>query len=398
MERKGYWKGFISGIAALVIVGFVITMAGSARGETGTNLNLYPVFDKIEKIQALIDEHFYFDEDAENGEYYIYQGMLSGLGDQYSYYMDAHEYAAYKRKMDGNYCGMGATVAQDPDTLETSVVSVESGGPADKAGVQEGDIFLEMDGNDVTQMDLGDLIENYGIGPEGSILALRVRRPSDGQEYDLTIIREPIISQTVAHQMLDAETGYIQVASFRAETTEQFKQAVDDLVQSGATRLVYDLRGNLGGSLNSAADMLDYLLPDGLLVYTADKNGAKKSVYEGKDGHEVNLPSVVLVDGNSASASEVFASAMRDYERAKLVGAKTFGKGIVQETFPVGDGSVVRLTTTAYFTKNGYPIHGHGLEPDVAVAMDPARDPEEPLASETDLQLQAALKLLDEEG
>ena len=154
MERKGYWKGFISGIAALVIVGFVITMAGSARGETGTNLNLYPVFDKIEKIQALIDEHFYFDEDAENGEYYIYQGMLSGLGDQYSYYMDANEYAAYKRKMDGNYCGMGATVAQDPDTLETSVVSVESGGPADKAGVQEGDIFLEMDGNDVTQMDL----------------------------------------------------------------------------------------------------------------------------------------------------------------------------------------------------------------------------------------------------
>ena len=188
------------------------------------------------------------------------------------------------------------------------------------------------------------------MGSARRVCCPEVRRPSDGQEYDLTIIREPIISQTVAHQMLDAETGYIQVGVFRAETTEQFKQAVDDLVQSGTTR-VYDSAREFGRSLNSAADMLDYLLPDGLLVYTADKMVRKKSVYEGKDGHEVNLPSVVLVDGNSASASEVFASAMRDYERAKLVGAKTFGKGSCRRTFRWGTASVVRLTTTAYFTK-----------------------------------------------
>jgi len=144
--------------------------------------------------------------------------------------------------------------------------------------------------------------------------------------------------------------------------------------------------------------MLDYLLPDGLLVYTADKNGVKQSVYEGKDGHEVNLPAVILVDENSASAAEVFSSAMRDYERALLVGTKTFGKGIVQETFPVGDGSVVRLTTTAYFTKNGYPIQGHGLEPDITVEMDPLRDPDAPLSPEEDAQLQAAMEMLSQNG
>ncbi|MBC5647416.1 S41 family peptidase [Christensenella tenuis] len=398
MERKGYWKGFAGGTVFLAALFMIITLSGSAPKATGSNLNLYPVFGKMEKIQALIDEHFYFEEDAENEEYYIYQGMIGGLGDQYSYYMDANEYAAYQRKMNGNYCGMGATVTQDPDTLETSVVSVEPNGPAEKAGVQEGDVFLEMDGNDVTQMELGDLIETYGIGPEGSVLSLKVWRPSENHEYDFEIVREPIVTQTVFHQMLEEQTGYIQVTSFQTETAEQFKQAVDDLLGQGAEQIVYDLRGNLGGSLNSAVDMLDYLLPDGLLVYTADKNGVKQSVYEGKDGHEVNLPAVILVDENSASAAEVFSSAMRDYERALLVGTKTFGKGIVQETFPVGDGSVVRLTTTAYFTKNGYPIQGHGLEPDITVEMDPLRDPDAPLSPEEDAQLQAAMEMLSQNG
>lgn len=398
MEQKGYWKGFTSGIVFLVALFMVVTLSGSAPRTTGNNLNLYPVFGKMEKLQALIDEHFYFEEDAENEEYYIYQGMLSGLGDRYSYYMDANEYAAYKRKMNGNYCGMGATVTQDPNTLETSIVSVEPNGPAEKAGVQEGDIFLEMNGNDVTQMELGDLIETYGIGPEGSVLSLKVRRPSDNREHDFEIVREPIVNQTVLHQMLEGQTGYIQVTSFQTETTEQFKQAVNDLLEHGAKQIVYDLRGNLGGSLNSAVDMLDYLLPDGLLVYTADKKGVRQNIYEGNDGHEVNLPAVILVDENSASAAEVFSSAMRDYGRARLVGTQTFGKGIVQETFPVGDGSVVRLTTTAYFTKNGYPIQGHGLEPDVTVEMDPLRDPEAPLSLEDDIQLQAALELLSQKG
>ena len=152
MAGRGYWKGFVSGVIFLAAVFIVTTISGSAAQNTGKTIDLYPVFDKMERIQALIDEHFYFGEDADREEYYIYQGMLAGLGDQYSYYMDTDEYAAYKRKMEGNYCGIGATVAQDPATLATSVVMVETGGPAEKAGVQAGDIFLEMDGSDVTQM------------------------------------------------------------------------------------------------------------------------------------------------------------------------------------------------------------------------------------------------------
>ena len=204
--------------------------------------------------------------------------------------MDTDEYAAYKRKMEGNYCGIGASVAQDPATLATSVVTVETGGPAEKAGVQAGDIFLEMDGSDVTQMELNELIETYGIGPEGSELSLKVLRPSDGKEYTFTVIREPIVSQTVFYQMLDDETGYIQITAFEEETVKQFKEAADSLLADGARQLIYDVRGNMGGSLNSAGDILDYILPDGLIVYTADKQGATRSTYMGEDGHEIEVP------------------------------------------------------------------------------------------------------------
>lgn len=394
MAGRGYWKGFVSGVIFLAAVFIVTTISGSAAQNTGKTIDLYPVFDKMERIQALIDEHFYFGEDADREEYYIYQGMLAGLGDQYSYYMDTDEYAAYKRKMEGNYCGIGATVAQDPATLATSVVTVETGGPAEKAGVQAGDIFLEMDGSDVTQMELNELIETYGIGPEGSELSLKVLRPSDGKEYTFTVIREPIVSQTVFYQMLDDETGYIQITAFEAETVKQFKEAADSLLADGARQLIYDVRGNMGGSLNSAVDILDYILPDGLIVYTADKQGATRSTYMGEDGHEIEVPSAVLVNENSASAAEVFASAMRDYDWAELVGTATFGKGIVQETFQLGDGSVIKLTTTAYFTKAGYPIQGNGLIPDITVEMDPPRERDAPLVPAEDVQLRAALAAL----
>ncbi len=394
MAGRGYWKGFVSGVIFLAAVFIVTTISGSAAQNTGKTIDLYPVFDKMERIQALIDEYFYFDEDADREEYYIYQGMLAGLGDQYSYYMDTDEYAAYKRKMEGNYCGIGASVAQDPATLATSVVTVETGGPAEKAGVQAGDIFLEMDGSDVTQMELNELIETYGIGPEGSELSLKVLRPSDGKEYTFTVIREPIVSQTVFYQMLDDETGYIQITAFEEETVKQFKEAADSLLADGARQLIYDVRGNMGGSLNSAVDILDYILPDGLIVYTADKQGATRSTYMGEDGHEIEVPSAVLVNENSASAAEVFASAMRDYDWAELVGTATFGKGIVQETFQLGDGSVIKLTTTAYFTKDGYPIQGNGLTPDITVEMDPPRERDAPLVPAEDVQLQAALAAL----
>ncbi|MEF9988398.1 MAG: S41 family peptidase, partial [Christensenella sp.] len=161
--------------------------------------------------------------------------------------------------------------------------------------------------------------------------------------------------------------------------------------------IIYDLRGNLGGSLASVVDILDYILPNGLIVYTADKNGVTQKNYSGFDGHEIALPSVVLMDENSASASEVFASAMRDYDWAQLVGEQTFGKGIVQNIFSLGDGSAVKLTTSAYFTKSGYAIHGNGLVPDVTAKSDVPTDPAEMLRTEEDTQLGAAVRVVKEE-
>lgn len=398
MKQNNFLKGFISGVLALLFVGAVVFAVGSARRQGGgTGLDLDPVFEKMQKIQAQIDNRFYFGGDSEQDEDYIYYGMVAGLGDVYSQYMTPEQYRTWKRASDGNYVGIGATVSQDPATLATSISAVTPGGPAEKAGLRAGDIFLAVDGEDVTQASLDELINDHTLGEEGTTVVVRVKRPDTGEELEFDVVREPIITQTVNHRMLDAETGYLQITEFDGVTPDQFKAAADDLIAQGAKRMVYDLRNNTGGNLNAVIDVLDYILPDGLIVYTEDRNGVKQKEYYGEDGHEINLPSVVLVNGKTASASEVFSSAMRDYGLAKLVGEQTFGKGIVQNFIELGDGSALKLTTTAYFTKNGTPIQGEGLAPDAVVEMKLPEDGKELPAPEDDVQLKAARELLDGE-
>ncbi len=394
MKNSNFLKGFLSGALVLLLVFAIITTAGSAHlGKH--NIDLNAIFKKMDEIQTVIDENFYFDQDSEMQGYSIYQGMMKGLNDKYASYMNADEFKDHQRISSGEYFGIGASVEQNIDTLVTSVTSVYPDGPADKAGLRTGDVFLKVNGVDLTQMPLLEIISNHTSGPEGSVLTLTILRPETNEELELSITREEIISQTVSHQMLDSQTGYLQITGFEGVTADQFKSALDALIAGGAQRIIYDLRGNLGGNLDSVLDILDYLLPDDLLLYTADKNGNVLESYDGEDGHEVNLPAVILVDQDSASASEVFASAMRDYDRAKLVGVQTFGKGIVQNIIPLEDGSAIKLTTSAYFTKSGYPIQGEGLTPDLVVEMDEPKDPNAPLYPANDAQLLAALSLLD---
>lgn len=398
MKQNGFWKGFLSGMLALLFIGAIILAVGGIRTQSGgAGIDLDPVFSKMQKIQSIIDNRFYFEEDPQVAEDYIYIGMIAGLGDVYSQYMSADDYQSWKRKSDGNYVGIGATVSQNKDTLATTISEITPGGPAEKAGLRVGDVFLSVDGLDVTQAALNDIVNEYVIGEEGTSVVIRISRPETGQELEFTVQREPIITQTVNHRMLDATIGYLQITEFDGVTPDQFKAAIDDLVAQGAARVVYDLRDNTGGNLNAVIDVLDYILPDGLIVYTADKNGVVQKEYNGEDGHEVALPSVVLTNGSTASAAEIFASAMRDYDRADLVGEKTFGKGIVQSFIELGDGSALKLTTSAYFTKSGTAIQGEGLAPDVVVEVETQEEGAKIVPPENDVQLQAALELLNKE-
>ena len=226
-------------------------------------------------------------------------------------------------------------------------------------------------------IDLDILVKQHVKGEEGTTVHLKMFRPSAEDYVEVDVVRRQIEVPTVEYRMEADQMGYIVVSQFDDITTEQFQAALDDLESQGMEGLVIDLRGNPGGVLDTAVDIIDYMLPDDLdeyskeknktlIVSTADKNEQGEKYYC-KDGHSVDLPVVILVDGNSASASEVFAGAMRDYGRAKLVGTTTFGKGIVQTLLPLGDGSAVKLTTAHYYSPSGFDLHGIGLEPDVEI-------------------------------
>ncbi len=399
MESKNkFWKGILIGSLVTAFVGLVIVgmsagifMVGKAmidrqmHAESGpvqagnsSDINWSQVEGKTRKLQSIIENYFLFDEDGKNVEEFIYKGLMAGLNDPYSVYYTEEEFFDLIEETSGEYCGIGAMVSKNIVTGTVSIAKVFKGTPAEEAGLRVGDIFYQVDEVEITaDIDLDILVKQHVKGEEGTTVHLKMFRPSAEDYVEVDVVRRQIEVPTVEYRMEADQMGYIVVSQFDDITTEQFQAALDDLESQGMEGLVIDLRGNPGGVLDTAVDMIDYMLPDDLdeyskeknktlIVSTADKNEQGEKYYC-KDGHSVDLPVVILVDGNSASASEVFAGAMRDYGRAKLVGTTTFGKGIVQTLLPLGDGSAVKLTTAHYYSPSGFDLHGIGLEPDVEI-------------------------------
>ena len=245
-------------------------------------------------------------------------------------------------------------------------------------------------------MDLTIMVNNYIKGEEDTNVEITVYREDTGEYVDLTVTRKPVDVQTVTGKMLDDEIGYISVIEFDKVTDAQFKQKIEELNTQGMKKLIVDLRNNPGGELNTVVSMADYVLKDGGRILTvADKEGAEE-VYDAKDGHSLEIPMVVLVNGNSASASEVFTGALKDYDAATVVGTQTFGKGIVQTLFPLSDGSAVKLTTNHYYTPNGHDIHGEGIAPDVEVELNEEAAKMPVIPEDMDNQLQEAIRIIEE--
>lgn len=346
--------------------------------------------EKLETIQEFIDKNFYFEDDEQALQEGIIRGYMEGLDDPYSVYYTPEEYASFMEDTNGEYVGVGVQVSQDVETMVITVVKVFDG-PAKEAGIKKEDVITKVNGEDISEQDIDTVVDKIK-GEEGTDVTITVYRSSDKQEHDFTMPRRKVENPTVEYKMLENNIGYISVSSFYEVTGEQFIAAVEDMEGRGMEGLIVDLRDNGGGLLGIAVDMLDYMLPSGKIVYTEDKDGNVTSEYNSDDENYFDKPLVVLVNGYSASASEIFAGAIKDYGIGTLVGETTFGKGIVQRMFPMEDGSAVKLTIAKYFTPNGNDIHEVGIEPDVEVELD--AEAYEDSDGEDDNQLEEAIKII----
>ena len=357
-KRKGRMNGVIGFILG-IMTSFVLVYVGFAFAfNNGNVLSLFlkrnnkldykKIEEKTSVLQNIIDRYFLFDEDMTKVEDGIYAGMMNGLGDPYTVYYTKEEYKALNEDTEGKYSGIGAVVSQNPNTKIITIVKIFDNSPANDAGLQVGDIIHKIDGEEVAGTDMDILVKTKIRGEEGTSFKMTVLRGDERKEVELDLIRRSIEVETVAGKMLDNNIGYIAVSQFDAVTSEQFKSNIESLQSQGMTKLIVDLRGNPGGLLDQVVDMLDYILPDGLVLYTEDKYGEREEYYS--DGsHELKIPMVVLVNENSASASEVFTATFRDFEWGTVVGKTTFGKGIVQNVLPLGDGTAVKITTQHYY-------------------------------------------------
>jgi peptidase, S41 family len=335
---------------------------------SGAAIDWNKVTDKEEEIYNTIDEYYLNGIDNDKMKDGIYKGMVDSLGDPYTVYYNTEEYKQFTSSSSGTYSGIGVAVSQNVTTGAITIVKTFKKGSGEKEGMKPGDVIYKVEGKKIEGLELSKVVSMIK-GEEGTFVKVTVLR--DGKEIEFNLERKKLEVDTVNYRMEERsgkKIGYISVSEFDEVTASQFKNAISELNKEGMEGLVIDLRDNPGGLLDVTCEMLDRMIKKGLLVYTVDKNG-KRVDEDATDSDSFDKPVAILVNGNSASASEVFSGAMKDYKAATLVGTKTFGKGIVQSIVPFGDGTAMKVTVSKYYTPNGVNIHGTGIEPDVVVEL-----------------------------
>lgn len=335
---------------------------------SGAAIDWNKVTDKEEEIYNTIDEYYLNGIDNDKMKDGIYKGMVDSLGDPYTVYYNSEEYKQFTSSSSGTYSGIGVAVSQNVTTGAITIVKTFKKGSGEKEGMKPGDVIYKVEGKRIEGLELSKVVSMIK-GEEGTFVKVTVLR--DGKEIEFNLERKKLEVDTVNYRMEDRsgkKIGYISVSEFDEVTASQFKSAISELSKEGMEGLVIDLRDNPGGLLDVTCEMLDRMIKKGFLVYTVDKYG-KRVDEDATDSDSFDKPVAILVNGNSASASEVFSGAMKDYKAATLVGTKTFGKGIVQSIVPFGDGTAMKVTVSKYYTPNGVNIHGTGIEPDVVVEL-----------------------------
>ena len=410
--KNRFFGGFLSGIASAFIlftlVGAVYfgiiedkqakaeilpgQISGMLSDEEAALLEETNFQNKLKALRTIID--LYFWQDVDNDTLYdgVYRGLLAGLDDPYSRYYTAEEYQEETESMEGSYCGIGALVNQNMNTMIMTIVRPFVNGPAYKAGILPGDIIYMVDDVDVTGEELSKVVKMMK-GEQGTQVTLTVVREGEEEPVEVLITRDIVEVETVTYEMLEGNIGYIYIMEFDEITLTQFEKAVDELEEAGMQGLVVDIRDNGGGLLDTVCKMLDRIIPTGNIVYTLDKYGNREEI-DATTKESLDIPIAVLVNGNSASASEIFAGTLQDYGLATIVGTQSFGKGIVQSIVPLTDGSAVKVTVSTYYTPSGRCIHGEGITPDVVVELDSALKQQVTVEKKDDNQLQAAVEVI----
>ncbi len=369
--------------------------SGSSDTEDEDDGKFTKIYEKIELIQSLLDKYYYYNEDMESVADSIYKGFLAGLDDKYAVYYDEKSYAQLMESSNGSYYGIGCAVTQDIQTGIITVVQPYKDCPAYEAGISIGDIILKVNDKEVTGMDLSEAV-SYIKGDKGTYVSITYLRGDE--EKTVQVERREISVPTVAYEMKEGNIGYIQISSFDKVTVKQFEEALNDLIAQGAKGLIFDVRSNPGGLYESVVSMLDTLLPEGVIVYTEDKYQNRSTKESGESC--IEMPMSVLINGDSASASEIFAGALKDFDWAEIIGTKSYGKGIVQSVIPLSDNTAVKFTISSYFLPSGVCIQDVGIEPDKEIELpeeEEAYDESGYLKPEYDTQLNAAIEYINGE-
>ena len=401
-RRGGFLPGLLVGIlATVIVVGIIFALFGGSTG--GSNLSLSApasggsggtavdakTVDKLKLLEQYIDYYYYKSdeiskEDMQNG---MYKGLVDSLGDVYSCYFTPKEYQSLQQQTTGVYFGIGAYVSKDVESGACVISGVIKDTPAEAAGLMEGDVIYSVEGKEMNGLELEEVV-SYIKGDEGTKVHITIYR--NGEPIEMELTRARVTSPTVDSEMKENGIGYLQITEFDDVTTAQFEENFASLKEQGMKGLIIDLRSNPGGNVTTVCEIAEKLLPEGLVFYMEDKNG-ERTEYPCK-GADFDLPLVVLVNEYSASAAEILSGAIKDAGIGKLVGKKTFGKGIVQTVAPLDDGSAIKLTIANYYTRNGNDIHLKGIEPDIEVDM----DADAYLENKIDTQLEKAIEVLTE--
>ena len=406
-HRSGVIQGLLIGSFTMLAICAVVIAAAVKKGyiRPDTDGSIYiqsETYDgntgigtEAEQKLNLIDQtlkDFYFDDiDDSKVLDNIYKAYVNAYGDKYTVYYTADEYAKIQESSNGAYYGIGVVVRKNDDGT-ILVVEPYDGAPGKEAGMRKNDVIVTVNGESVADQDLNSVVAKIK-GDEGTTVNIGIRRDGSDDITELTVTRRKVEIKTVAYEMLDDSEGLITISEFDKVTAQQFKEAYAQLETLGMKGLVIDIRSNPGGLLNVVVDMLDEILPDGLIVYTEDKYGNRQE-YNGSNPDVIDVPLAVLVNGESASASEIFAGAVQDYGAGTIIGTQTFGKGIVQTIRRMSDGSAIKYTMAKYFTPKGQDIHGHGVTPDIVEELSDEFNNLTEYDASKDNQLQKAIEVI----
>lgn len=409
-SHKGFWGGLLIG---LILSGFVVVVVVVVQAFSSTVIT-EPIISEEEKqaieksaeenhvinegtleklsiLEQAIDIYSIYEVDTDTLSNGVYQGLIDSLDDPYSDYYDEEELAAFEEQSSGIYYGVGAYIGYNKEYDYPQFTKIMVGTPAENSGVLAGDLIFEVDGQNCYEMETGDVVPLIK-GERGTTVLVTVYREATDEYVDIEITRDKIETSMITSKMLENNIGYIEIIQFETVTYDQFVEAKEELEAEGMEALIIDLRGNPGGNLNTVNSIARELLPEGVIVYTIDKNGDRID-YTCDGTNQIDIPLVVLTNDQSASASEILAGAIKDYGIGTLVGETTFGKGIVQRIVDLGDGTAVKLTISEYYTPSGVNIHGIGIDPDVEVEW----DSEAYVLDGEDNQLDKAVEILNEE-